>query len=197
MKDTALIQHVYPGLGMEKFLDLVYKRHSIYCDVHSIDYRALITRPRAGLDLNNGHWEMVHLIDDALKQGYKKAVWLDADAYIANLDADLRDACPEDGPAAVLFPSPPCVYEHYNSGAMYFGNGERCSRFMQLWLEWSNKINEQVYLNVLARTFVTELPCQWNYTYQRHNGNTKPIIRAFHGVKSLDDRFKLMRSSLK
>ena len=192
MSDALLVQRAFLGDGMEKYLRLTRKRHQKYAELHGFDFSsALIKVAEADKYL---FWWKVEILQRALERGYQRVVWLDADAYIADLSVDLREACPADGIGVVQFTT---LYTHWNVGVMYLGNGERVREFMQVWLaKREDEKNEQEIFNQICDGIVMGLPCKWNYTLNRHTGEERPVVRGFHGQGTRDERYLLMRAAL-
>lgn len=194
----VILQQVYPDLGMEPMLALTRTRHQKYADMHNFEYMPLVSDGPVQYNPLMGGWAKVSYILSALEHHVDTAVWLDADAFIADMDADLRGGCPEHIGAVKFFP-PQSWGEHWNVGVLYLRNNGATLEFVNKWLlrypgpEFGR---EQAVFNELGKDFVTTLPSKWNYTLNRHFDCNAPIVRGFHGSGTNEQKLALMKEAL-
>ena len=197
MKDAILIQHVYPGYGMEPMLEMLIPHHQDYCDTHGIEYlpsfEQVTDRP-----VEVGAWAKVELIRQSLDKGYQYVVWLDADTMIIDTQTDLRLAVQGRKIGACWHRIP--QMSHWNVGALYADNCQETRDFIQTW--WNSYPTprdgwlEQGAFNRLAReskTVVT-LSDRWNATLDV-NMVPDTVVLGFHGQGDTKQRIKLMQDA--
>jgi len=73
MKETILIQQIYPGLGFHKLLELTQAHHKKYCDLSGFDYLAVFDNV-FDHDPILGAYAKIKLIKDAQEKGYKNII---------------------------------------------------------------------------------------------------------------------------
>jgi len=197
MKDSLLIQQIYPDTPGVKLLELNKERNQKYCQKHGFDYWYEISNPLPNSDPEAGSWGKIELIRKGLEAGYKHVVWLDADTIIANIHADLREACKEDHIGVCWHRIP--QLDHWNVGAMYYGNSPRVLEFVKVWLSGYPGINdgwnEQGVFNRLAMqsNVVETISDKWNSTI----GFTEvpdAVILGYHGAGNTPERYELMKA---
>lgn len=202
--DTLLIQQVCRNSDHALMLALTAKRNMEYCHAHRIDYQTIM----ADTDRYNSEdpaergWGKVALLRKAMNLvHYKNVIWLDADTIIADLGADLRDACTEGKIGAVWhdLKQGGMVLGHYNVGMLAVSNTEQTRKFFDEWLTkfpgtpefpWF----EQGEFNKLGveQDIIFRLPAAWN-SVDYVNPVPHPFIMGFHGY---GDRLNVMKVAL-
>jgi hypothetical protein len=212
MKNNAVIlQHVYTKTDMfgNAFVDmlrLTTLRHMTYANGHNMDYWAFQGGLEKDHKMEAGAWAKIDLMKMALEQGYEYIFWIDADAAIMDFNTDLRDsvkdihigACVHD-PAKSPFLKSMKIDRHINVGVMYLRNTDESRKFIQAWYDsypgiprWA----EQGSFNNLLVSMpgiVTEIDDKWNATVNV-NMVEKPVVKGYHGIMPVIDRFGLMRT---
>jgi hypothetical protein len=196
-----LIQHVYPGHGMEKLLQLTYQRHRHYALRHGLVYQSVIADVRFGFEDAEGQtigdWDKVVLIRDAMNLGFENIVWLDADAYIQDLDCEITSVCKYGYVGAVEFPAFAGAPTHWNVGALYTGEG--AWDIIEAWLAQfpgPEMWREQAVFNAFTDAEVNTLPVEWNYTPPRHPQGLDCYVRGFHNVRGVEEKYQAMQEAL-
>lgn len=192
--DTVLLQHACGEQA--QLLDITQDRHQRYCDRHNIFYwqsREHVAQGRPVL------WNKVSLILAAYKAGFKRAIWLDADTMIADMEMHLRRAINDrmqwdnevTAPQLAMtfwdrrdIPSHP----HFNAGMIAMRMTPVTSVFWRrVWDTYPvpDKTQDQAAINSvlsLDRSVpVAILRDEWNSVpgYHKHG---RPIIYAWHGM---------------
>jgi hypothetical protein len=193
MKDALLIQ-VSSETQYAKHLGLTYNRHLAYCLQHDFDYQVHIGSVRY---CDHPAWAKFHLASQAFTLGYEYVVYLDDDAFIADLNVDLRTACL----AAFNLALWSVPLKHLQCGVIYMNNGNGYAkglldvliqeqkyyleRFPDLrgWYE-QGQLNDYSKMPYNTRHF-HQLPLKWNYNAQLcgslPSGET-PAVLAWHGI---------------
>lgn len=182
---------------MECLLDLTENHHAEYCNFHNFDYLPLRVN-ESEYPFGVGDWEKVYFLKKYLSQ-YRFVVWLDADAFIADPQTDLRDVYRENKIGAVQLKAPYTWGDHFNVGALYCGQGNDVSRFMDAWLDGypgDYRQREQGVFNAIAGDVVFELPPEWNYTVDRHFGIENPFVRGYHSIRETDRKLSAMKRDM-
>jgi hypothetical protein len=211
MKNNAvIIQHVYTkteffGDAFVDMLRLTILRHMTYANGHDMDYWSFQGGLEKDHKMEAGAWAKIDLMKMAFEQGYEYVFWIDADAAIVDFNTDLRDAvkdidigaCAHD-PAKSEYLKSLNVPKHVNVGVMYLRNTENAKKFVDEWLasypgipRWA----EQGSFNLLMEKYpdiVTVIDDKWNATVNV-NMVEKPVVKGYHGVMPLINRFGLMR----
>jgi hypothetical protein len=198
--DTLLFQHVHSNSGCMQWVALTAPRTLEYCRVHEIDYRLLVGDLR-GYRGGNGHWTVVELIKDFIIAGYDNVIYFDADCIIANLNADLREACKQDKIGAVWhdlsYHDPD--WSHFNVGALYISCSGLVAAFVDEWLSQrpglpDNPWWEQGVFNRLGRerNIINKLDNRWNAGHVSPSDH--PVVLGLHGFP---DRYVSMKKRLK
>lgn len=221
MNNAILIQQClsvgdYTGAWSGIFYDqlrLTQPRHAAYARAHKMDYWCMYGDVHPGK--KGGAWDKVQLILAALEKGYEQVFWLDTDAAIMDMEADLRDALSEgEGVGAVVHDPERSVYlqqyqvpKHMNVGVLYVRNGEKTVHFFKRWLSswpglpgqerWAeqgafNQIKEEEYYAGIARA----VEDKWNATVNV-NEVLNPVVKGWHGVMPPERRLSLMLDTLK
>lgn len=155
--------------------------HRRACVRFGYEYRAVKER---ATDVHP-QWEKVHHIREALREGYDRVVWLDADAYWLGESRLL----PGDGEIHALPEGP----GQYNTGVLYFRNTERLRAFVDAW--WvtpddGHYNRDQHGFNGLLRDgsrncSVRVVPMAKRYNSFAENANyrseARPVVTAWHG----------------
>ena len=193
MNDAVLIQHVYPGAGFEPMLELTKAHHAAYCEQHGFDYWCEVYE-MPGYPMASGAWVKVDLLRKAINAGYKYIVWLDADAFIVDLKADLREAIAENKIGVCWHRIP--QLNHWNTGVMYVYGSPTTQNFIERWFEAYPPPNdgwfEQGVFNHMAKrdATVVTLSDKWNATIDV-SMVPDAVVLGFHGQ---DNRYKKMKA---
>ncbi len=204
MNDTLLLQQAYPNMPPAEdympMLKLTKARHFIYCELHAMDFQCVesASSPKYA-DVHEGGWGKIELIIRALEQGYRQVIWLDSDAMIKDLSADLRDGCVNG--IGVCWHRIPQL-NHWNTGVMYFRNTPDVIDFCSEWLAgypgdktvgWA----EQGIFNKLAKTsrVVQTISDRWNATLN-YSMVPDAVVLGFHGYGTPPERFEAMKVTL-
>ena len=91
MNNAVIIQQVYSDSEYALMVAQVFQRHMEYCLKWHFDYQFILGDVDTRYPKEMGGWAKIPLIQKALVD-YEYVVYLDADAYIADMDVDLRDA---------------------------------------------------------------------------------------------------------
>lgn len=173
--------------------------HQAYCDKHGFD---LVYGTLPQLDGHN--WDKMKVIRDLLASGVPFVAYIDADAIVADMDTDLRNALPE-GKWLGLTSHPYPAYDrefHLQVGCMYWRSHPDAIRFLDNVLEYRDKFGEeQMAINALLlglpgksgdQSGFQLLGTEWNANI--HNQNcAKPIVAAWHGYGDAKHRRAVMR----
>jgi hypothetical protein len=212
MNNALIIQSCFSNPTSGPFYEmmrLTFPRHSAYARAHEMDYWCVMG------DVTGEHmggWDKIRLMQLALKQGYKDIAWIDADAAIADMDCDLRNALPA-GKLIGLCAHDPAKSEylrlcqvdyHLNVGVMYIRNDPRTVEFIGDWLSrhpGHPRWLEQGSFNEMAidpkyMDMVAVIGDEWNATVNVNPVMT-PFVIGWHGVQPAERRFAMMRDVLK
>jgi hypothetical protein len=201
--DTLLFQHIHSESGCSNWVALTAARTLRYCLAHKMDYR--LTVADVGEDTGqHGHWTSVRLIREYMTLGYRWIIYLDADCIIANLDADLREACAPDRIGAVwhnlnyLKPD----LSHYNTGALYISTTQVVINFVDAWLAGHPGTRDfgthgWLELGVFNRLgtemgIIARLDNKFNAGHVSPSDN--PVVLGLHGFP---DRYESMKARMK
>jgi hypothetical protein len=198
MNDAILIQQVYPGLDYEPMLELTRQWNTAYCEKHAFDYWCLIDEVVPEWNpWQTGGWAKIELIRRAALEGYKSIVWLDADAFIKDIDRDLRDAI-ETNRIGVCWHRIPQLH-HWNVGVMYIDNTPGTREFIEQWIAGYPPKDgwfEQGVFNAMGRKsdIVSTLSDKWNSTL---DVNLVPdaVVLGFHGQGDPKKRYEIMKDT--
>ena len=183
MKDTILIQQVYPGYGFEGMLTLTEAHHRDYCELYGMDYQAVYDEVFPH-DPVIGSYAKIELIQRAMQQGYEYIIWLDADTLIKDISADLRDALVLKKIGACWHRIP--QLKHWNVGALYIDNCHATEKFIHEWRGVypppKDGWNEQGVFNRLAMQSdcVVTVSDKWNATIDV-SMVPDAVVLGFHG----------------
>lgn len=218
MNDAIILQHCLSVPGkydpwngiFYDMLRLAVGRHSAYARAHRMDYRVNFGDIHPEQD--RGAWGKVWMILDALKQGYEHAIWLDTDAAIMDMQADLRDALPAGkligavthDPAASPFLAQYGVPKHHNVGVLYVKNGPRAVRFFEAWAAsypGDPRWMDQGTFNTLAASdeyadIVASVDDKYNATINV-NIVDAPAVKGYHGIMPPERRLAIMHADLR
>jgi hypothetical protein len=191
-----IIQHVYADSDHARLLEFCEPYHTEYAVAHQMDYRALYGPEHYN---GGGDWLTLRLTLQALEDGYKYVIKLDADALIVRNDVDLREACKGVGACFDRLN----VQQHYNTGVMYFENTPEVIDFLKLWLSlapgtaWNGyQWGEQGELNKLAadHPVVQTLANKWNcYAGTPCYEENEAVVIAYHGPNTIDYKLADMK----
>src|SRR5271157_4985496 len=189
--NVLMFQHVHSNSGCMRWLAFTLPRTMEYCRTHQMDYQ-LIVRNQCELSPAGecGHWIVPQLIKEFLPLGYQYLIYLDADTIIADMTADLRDACQGDKIGAVWhnlsFLTPDI--SHYNVGALYISTSPVICEFVDQWLAgypgtrdfpW---LDQGVFGIVGARLgIINHLDNKYNAGHV--SPSTNPIVMGLHGLR--------------
>lgn len=179
--------------GLHKqLLDITRKHHEAYAARHAMDFWCLEENPaepkRAG-------WGKITLLLRALREDYRHAIWLDADAVIMRPEVNFARIC-DRGMALVQHPNP----IHWNTGFLIASNSPLVARFLaevESQPDNDSAWMEQLALNELAKqpeyaAVLHPLPAAFNAT----PGAIivpNPVIWAAHGL-TFEKRVALLQS---
>jgi hypothetical protein len=160
------------------------------------------------MPIDAGGWSKIWLIREALMQGHEFVAWIDADAAIANMDCDLRDALTT-GQIGAVFHNAPWFAEpqwqippHYNVGVLYAKPGalpfieDWLSRYPApgRWMEqgaFNEMVKEDKYQGMFERC-----ADRWNATVNV-NECANPCVIGWHGINPIARRTAAMVQALK
>jgi hypothetical protein len=132
-------------------------------------------------------WERVYLIRDALRQGYERIVWIDADALWLHGTLDTQ----QQAAFGMVWHHNP-MYDHYNAGVMHILNRDGLTSFVDDWensRDDGHQWKEQHCLNLMLkdRPFMAErLGYEWNsLDHDPDHRSDSPRIVAWHGRPEL------------
>lgn len=201
MNDCILLQQAHGPF--EELLNASYADHKGYCKRHKIDYLAMFGRYPVS-ENRHSQWFKVQLIIDALKAGYRYAVWLDADALVVS-DISVRNGVPRDAIGACWHTnnqwSRPNEYDHFNCGALYVPNTEYVQHFLKMWLHESDEGHhwfEQHAFNMAYRCVtpaVKRISHRWNSVPNVYEDG-EPVVKAWHGCFDVAYRLEQMKHEL-
>jgi hypothetical protein len=201
VRDAVLIQHCWPpevNAEYAEMLALQVKRNREYCDIHAFDYQPVVGNVKDEYaSPNTGEWPKVELIRRALAEGYRYVIFLDPDTLIRDMDADLRDGCPE-GLGACWHRIP--QMNHWNTGALYMQKTPGVLDFVTDWLAMfpgERAWMEQGEFNKLAMQsrVVQTISDRWNAT-MNYTMVPDAVVLGFHGNGNPKQRLEMMRATL-
>jgi hypothetical protein len=191
MNDSIILQQIYPGLGYSNLIEFTIGQTMRYCQRHNFDYKLDVSNV-VDWPPENGGWAKLLLIRDALEK-YKYVVWLDADAMIVDMDADLRDAVSDGiGVTQNHFP------EHHNVGMLYVRSSLAVTKFFDAWIAeypgydfWREQrvFNDMV---LLYPDLVHTIPDKYNSCWNNNYCDDR-IVATFHGCGNWQERLELMK----
>lgn len=207
--DAVLIQYA-DGPTHTAMLQATWARHSAYTLAHGCDFWWLCGYRDPAL-----MWPRWELIEKAIMLGYRHVFWLDADAVIVNMAADLRDALPEDKHFGLLHGSVPGGEPvHWNAGVMYIHGTPTADNFARYMLAkkpliysslprwWEDTDGDQYRLNqILAKHLTVKealfhpIDRKWNTIYGYENGVT-PNVLHLAGTPDLARRLAIIKQTI-
>lgn len=203
MNDAIIIQQAYDGIyppgDFRPMLELTRSRNEAYCARYGFDLEILIGVPDEKYSNPfDGQWCKPELIKRALDKGYQYVMWLDADALIADLATDLRDAF-VDG-IGVCWQRIPQL-DHWNTGVMYVRNTYETRAFIVDWLNHfpgGKQWMEQGIFNQMGMKskVVQTISDRWNATLN-YSMVPDAVVLGYHGAGEAEQRLKLMTETLK
>lgn len=203
MNDALLLQQAYPNMPPHEdympMLELTKERNRNYCIYNRMDFQCLASASSPKYtDVHEGGWGKIELILRALEQGYRFVVWLDSDALIKDLSADLRDGCING--IGVCWHRIPQM-NHWNTGVMYIRNTPDVVEFCTEWLAaypglkdgWAEQgvFNRMAVKNPVVQT----ISDRWNATLN-YSMVPDAVVLGFHGYGTPQERFKAMQATL-
>ena len=207
--DAVLIQYA-DGPAHTALLRATWERHNAYTLAHGYDFWWLCGYRDPAL-----MWPRWELILRAIQLGYKYVFWLDADAVIVNMAADLRDALPEDKHFGLLYGRVPGGEPvHWNAGVMYIRSDPIMERFIEGMVSstpraysplphwWGDTAGDQYVLNRLlaehpmfTADFMHPLDRKWNTIYGYENG-TVPNVLHLAGTPDMGRRLAIIKQTI-
>lgn len=209
--DAVLIQYA-DGPAHTALLRATGARHSAYAIAHGCDFWHLCGYRNPAL-----MWPRWEFILRAIQLGYRHVFWLDADAVIVNMAADLRDALPEkvDRSFGLLHGSVPGGEpDHWNAGVMYIRSGPAAGQLVRhmlsikpptyapLPLWWEDTDGDQYLLNRLlasvpdaTKAAFHPIERKWNTIYGYENGVT-PNVLHLAGTPDLARRLAIIKQTI-
>lgn len=188
---------------------LTYQRHAAYALAHSWDYWHIMGSIH--LDMMGGGWDKIDLIGRGLEQ-YDFVTWIDADAAIMDMDANLEDALPEGKLFGAAKHDPEKsehlktfhVPAHCNIGVTFWRSSDITKQFIKEWFgsyPAPGRFMEQGVFNELIikpeyAPHFQEVDDKYNATIDV-NEVAKPVIKGWHGVWPMVKRLTMMRNELK
>jgi hypothetical protein len=206
-KEAVLIQWA-DGAIYREMLGASNARHTEYARQHGFDFWS-VSNNVAGVRLQ---WQKFALLLKAFSQGYKFAVYLDADCLIVDTVADLREALAGGGALGMVFGQVPGGERpHFNVGAIYARNVPPVVDLFEMMLKrqpeadqggvwWNNPANEQFILNELLKTPLFADVCKplavgWNCV-EGVASESVPVVMAWHGVPSEQAKLQKLIAAL-
>ena len=190
MKDAVLIQ-TCDNVANAEMIALYFGRHVEYCVKHDFDYWTHSGRMRM---CDDQPWVRFALAIEAFLTGYKYVVYLDTDAFIYDLDADLREACIK--PINLVRYTVPT--SHLNTGVIYFNNDRQiakavCQFLLQerrYFMEYYPSLRgwfDQGHVNLIYNNpgnaeHFGEVDIKYNWDTHYSDPCEHPIVKAWHGV---------------
>ena len=204
MRDAIIIQIAYSGSKYAELIALAYPRHVRYALQHRFDYLAYVGSIMQIEEPHLGGWEKLFLIQQALEHGYDFVAYIDADALIADLSADWRDAL-RGRPFSIGACQHPKRGGHLNAGVLFFRRAEATMRFVRDWLSnrasETDRWQEQATLNRMASNpkyagIVGIIPGTYNATRAARTYDPDAIIVGFHAPESPEVRLAHMKAEM-
>lgn len=211
INDAVLIQYA-DGPEHTALLRATHARHSAYTLAHGCDFWSLCGYQDPAL-----MWPRWEFIEKAITLKYRHIFWLDADAVIVNMAADLRDALPEavDRSFGLLHGSVPGGEpDHWNAGVMYIRSGPTTKKVVRHMLTikplayaplprwWEDTDGDQYLLNRLLATFPVAtkeafypIERKWNTIYGYENG-AAPNVLHLAGTPDLGRRLAIINQTI-
>lgn len=183
--------------------------HRAYCeknDMGMIPYRTLY---EGGVEGKTPFWAKAHIILNELRfKHFSHVIWMDTDAIIARTDINLTDALPYwawIGMTIHPYRNREDLW-HFQSGVIYIRCCDESIKFFEHVIEQENKPQEggfvynceQEAMHGLFNRYpdyqkgLVVLPFQWNNTL--HDQQSAPIVAAFHGQGTPEQRREIMRA---
>ena len=199
--NTLMFQHIHSNSKCALWLGLTLPRTMEYCLTHQMDYQ-LVARDLGDLSPAGewGHWIVAQLLTEFLEMDYKYIIYLDADTIIADMTADLREACMEDKIGVVwhnLSMLTPDI-SHYNVGALYISNTPKIREFVSQWLAGYPGTRQFPWLDQGVFGIVGERMGIINHLDNRFNAghvspSDHPVVLGLHGLRN---RYETMKQKI-
>ena len=200
MNDALIIQMCNSSGEFFDSMRLTYQRHATYALSHKMDYWHIMGDMCP--DRLRGGWDKVNIINKALEAGYEKIFWIDADACIVDMQADIRDGLIGDIGACIHDANG--IPKHHNVGVLFIKNGEKMREFFTDWwnsypgtVQW---MEQGAFNDLLASEKYKDLLFQLDDRYNATvnvNMVQNPVIIGWHGVRPLTLRYSMMRDVCK
>lgn len=170
--------------GYKRLLQLTAEHH--YRHAARLDYSLMLTHRHRRPD-RHVSWEKVFMFQDAIRQGYERIVWLDADTLWLGDPIETGQTAP----LGMAWHTGD-VYDHYNAGVMVLHVNKAVADFVDEWAETDDEGHkwwEQHPMNSIIRR-TPEIACpigyEWNSVQPFWNLRCdNPKIVAWHGRPTL------------
>ncbi|MEX0677441.1 MAG: class I SAM-dependent methyltransferase [Pirellulales bacterium] len=170
-----------------ELLENTRAHHRSYAQRHGLDYCYAESNPAAP---KRAGWGKISLILSAMRAGYERIVWLDADAVILDTNVNLAELT-DQGIGMVKHPNP----LHWNSGVVIVVRSSATEKFFEAVHrepENTSAWMEQLAINSLAeRTefagLLVELAAAYNTTPGAVTSHS-PVVIAAHGLPHCERR---------
>lgn len=215
--NNAILFQIAGNADYLKLTSLYYDRHVEYCAKHGFDYHI-----HGGPVRDYGEWPWIGWAKIALMQkfclqGYEYIVYLDADAYIADMKTDLRVACVKAINMARWWKHSESL-SHLQGGVIYVHSVPPqvnpanaytiISTLLQEAKYYVDKFPglrgwfEQGQMNELSKhewfkDYFGEVPMEFNWGEKSDEECEHPIVKAFHGTRPMDVLYEEMKESIK
>jgi hypothetical protein len=189
----ALVQHASGDIH-RSLVNETSHLHFDYCERWGAEYILDFTEANDG---RTGHWRKIDLLRRALKDGFRKALWIDSDAIIVDPNVNIFDAAGYGVAVCECFDSP-TVPRHLNTGVILCTASPQVVSFLDLWdktpgigvASWED---QNAFIELMRgrpyRELLTILPNRFNCV-ETHMEASEPVVRHFAGDP---DRMEKMR----
>lgn len=218
MSDLLIMQSFgTPPDGCERYLALSERIHRSYAEKCGADYELFIGEKEPGV---HPAWNRIPMFLEALRSGYTKVVWLDADTLVVDPARSIFEGTDDTTPLHMCrtngFPWPPHVlareqlWEAYNDGVLVVNNTPIAIDALEY--VWSERRAEHPTLGQIwelsplldwllerrdVEGIVAELDPRWNWMPFAENLDfeDEAAIKAWHGMPHAQ-RFSLFRQEV-
>ena len=166
-------------------IELHRERHQAYAQRHGYEYWV---DPPPG---DSSQWFRIETIKAALDDGYSHVFYLDADACVADLSVDLRDAINHPtwiGLTVHPFGFGSNMQWHFNTGVIYMRNGPEAKTYVRDVLRfhgeaaWDQEPMNELLMHVdVYQGGYRPLHQRWNQNMNHPASRHAPIVAAWHG----------------
>jgi hypothetical protein len=189
VNDTLIFQHIYANTEAAEWTALAMPRLVRYCLAHQMDFQYIQAdppHPEYGKH-NVGHWGVPYYLQQFTRVAYKNIIYIDHDCILADMQADLRDAC-QVGKIGAVWHDLSEVYAgaegHYSVGALYVSNTANVRYFIDEWLATypgEERWREQGTFNTLGveRDIIARIDNCWDSGHVSRSEH--PVVLGFHG----------------